>query len=87
MKYAKAVHVLPAALLTEIQKYVQGELLYIPKAYGTHKEWGSNTQSKKRTESRNTSIRLAFRAGKTIEQLAEQYHLSFDSIKKIVYSK
>ena len=31
MKYKNAVAVLPTELIEEIQKYIQGEFLYIPK--------------------------------------------------------
>ncbi len=31
MKYAKAKEILPQALIQEIQKYIQGQYLYIPK--------------------------------------------------------
>ena len=31
MKYKNASHVLPDELLKEIQKYVEGEAIYIPK--------------------------------------------------------
>jgi Mor family transcriptional regulator len=86
MKYLKANAVLPEELIMEIQKYVQGESIYIPKTTTTRK-WGSKTGSRRFFESRNSSIRTAFRQGRTIQELAEEYFLSMETIKKIVYAK
>lgn len=41
MKYVNAAEVLPEKLLRELQTYVDGELLYIPKA-SVKKEWGAS---------------------------------------------
>ena len=38
MKYINAAEILPEQLLKELQKYVDGKVLYIPKASGK-KEW------------------------------------------------
>ena len=40
MKYLNAAGILPEHLLKELQKYVDGEILYIPKA-SSKKEWGA----------------------------------------------
>jgi len=40
MKYVNADQIFPQALLMEIQKYVHGELVYIPKPKRLHKKWG-----------------------------------------------
>jgi Mor family transcriptional regulator len=87
MKYVKANAVLPEELIMEIQKYVQGETIYIPKAERTRKKWGAKSGSKQFFENRNASIRLAFKQGSTLQELAEQYFLSMETIKKIVYVK
>jgi len=81
------VAILPEELLFEIQKYVQGELLYIPKLKGNYKRWGDTTESKTFISARNNQIRSAFDGGYTIDELCKQYSLSPDSIKKIVYCK
>lgn len=78
---------LPEELLFEIQKYVQGKSVYIPKPKNNHKKWGDITQSKTITSIRNNNIRAAFHKGFTIDELSEQYSLSQSSIKKIVYDK
>lgn len=87
MKYQNADTVFPAALLAEIQKYVQDGIIYIPKTKESRKKWGENTQSKKFTLIRNNEIKSAFQKGYTIYELSEQYFLSLESIKKIVYRK
>ncbi|MCL2773772.1 MAG: CD3324 family protein [Oscillospiraceae bacterium] len=79
--------ILPVELLFEIQKYVQGELLYIPKLKNNYRKWGDATKSKVVTSDRNNEIRAAFNGGYTIDELCRQYSLSPDSIKKIVYGK
>ena len=81
------IDILPKELLFEIQKYIQGKSVYIPKPKDSHKKWGDITQSKNVTSERNDEIRLAFRNGAKIIELSEQYSLSVDSIKKIVYGK
>lgn len=86
MKYINAQKVLPEKLIVEIQKYVQGETLYIPKPENNYQKWGTSSGSRKRLDERNASIREAFVKGALIEQLAQEYYLSVETIKKIVYS-
>ena len=87
MKNSNIKEILPEKLLAEIQKYVQGKSLYIPKPKDSHKNWGENTQSKSIISIRNGKIRSDFRDGSTVDELCEKYFLSPESIKKIVYSK
>jgi len=85
MKSIKAQAVFPESLLTEIQKYIQGEIVYIPKLKDDYKKWGDNTGAKKTIAQRNDNMVKAFRAGTSILQLAEIYGLAEDTVKKIVY--
>jgi len=87
MKYVKAQTVFPQSLLEEVQKYVQGTIVYIPKPPTSHKTWGANTGAKNATAKRNEHMVQAFRKGTSIPQLAELYSLAEDTIKKIVYGK
>lgn len=87
MKYNNAKEVLPKELMDEVQKYIQGEYLYIPKAEGTRKKWGHNSGYRRTLSIRNDEIRKAFKKGATIDELADQYYLSQNTIKKIVYQK
>lgn len=81
------IDILPKELLFEVQKYIQGKSVYIPKRQENHKKWGDTTQSKDITSGRNDEIRSDFRNGSTIGKLSKQYFLSAESIKKIVYAK
>ena len=87
MGHSNAAAVLPETLLAEIQRYVQGKSLYIPKPEGNRKKWGENTQSKALTRDRNEKIRADFQDGSTIAELTGRYYLSSESIRKIVYCK
>lgn len=87
MKYVKITTILPEELLVEIQKYVQGETIYIPKQKCTYQKWGSLSGGRKKIDERNVSIKNGFYNGKSINQLAQDYFLSTETIKKIVYSK
>ena len=87
MKYLKARAVFPQALLDEIQKYVQGNLVYIPKPPGSHKKWGTDTDTRAAIAWRNEEIMRAFASGDSVSRLAEAYYLSEETIKKIVYCK
>jgi Mor family transcriptional regulator len=86
LKYIKAAEVLPDKLLREIQKYVDGGMLYIPKAEN-HKQWGESTGSRTYYQRRNEDIKVRFKQGAKIDQLAFEYNLSTETIKKIVYRK
>jgi len=87
MKYVKATAILPEELIIEIQKYVQGETIYIPKPKQSYQKWGARSGTRTLIKDRNKSIRNEFQNGKSIHQLAEEYFLSIETIKKIVYSR
>lgn len=85
MRYLNASDVLPDELLREIQKYTQGEVIYIPKER-TRKKWGEETGSRNYYKDRNESICTKYLSGNvTMEELAEEYNLSTESIRKIIY--
>ena len=86
MKYRNARDVFPEKLLKQIQKYVSGETIYIP-AGAEKKDWGETSGYQQYIRERNAAIRGAFRDGSTIDALADRYSLSYDTIKRIVYSK
>ncbi|MDQ0157821.1 CD3324 family protein [Robertmurraya andreesenii] len=86
MKYVNANKVLPEKLIVEIQKYVQGEIVYIPKQESQYQKWGTSSGGRQMLDRRNAAIRNSFRSGSSIWQLAEEYYLSTETIKKIVYS-
>jgi Mor family transcriptional regulator len=79
--------ILPEHLLLEVQKYIQGEILYIPTIKGSRKKWGERSGNKAYLMERNRQIRERYRSGSSTERLAKDFCLSLDSIKKIVYKK
>ena len=86
MKYENAKDMLPSELLKQVQKYAAGKLLYIPQKEEP-KAWGSVSGSRQKLLKRNQRIYNEYALGKGIRELAEEYFLSIDSIKKIVYGK
>ncbi len=86
MTYINATKVLPEKLIEEIQKYIQGETLYIPKQEKEYQKWGSSSGGRQMLDRRNAAIKNSFADGQSIQQLANEYFLSPETIKKIVYS-
>jgi Mor family transcriptional regulator len=84
MSYIKAADVLPDEVLDLIQKYVEGEYLYIPKKECNRKLWGETTKSKKETYARNSDIYKKYEEGVSLKVLSEMYYLSPKSIQKII---
>lgn len=84
MKYKNAQDILPDKLLKELQQYVAGENLYIPKL-NKKKKWGESSGARTYYSQRNAKIRELYKSGRTIESLAEEYSLSVDSIHKIIH--
>lgn len=87
MKYCNAEEVLPRHLLMEIQKYVQGVQIYVPKGNGSRLGWGERNGQKIQLVQRNRQIRQEFRTGTPIDDLMLKYHLGYESIRKIVYRR
>jgi len=82
--YKNGKDVLPAELLKELQKYIQGEILYIPKEDNIRRAWGENNGTRALMRERNLEIYKFYKSGSTILLLSESYNLSEDSIRKIV---
>ena len=86
MKYENAKDILPASLLKEVQQYAEGKVIYIPKREKT-KGWGEASGYREKLNKRNALICSRYAAGAGIMELAEDFYLSPESIKKIVYGK
>lgn len=84
MKYVNASDILPDKLLREIQKYTQGEALYIP-LVSERKKWGEGSGARSYYEQRNEEIRRKYAEHVPIETLAAEYCLAMETIRKIVY--
>ena len=84
--YENAKDILPEHLLREIQKYVSAKTIYIP-GKKQKKSWGETSGYKQYLKERNQAIRDQFLNRKEICYLSDQYSLSPETIKRIVYSK
>ena len=84
MRYMKAADVLPPDLLKQIQTYIDGEYLYIPRRAETRSAWGAANGRKAETLARNLEIYRRYREGATVDRLAEAYFLAPKSIWKII---
>lgn len=87
MNYVRVDTILPDDLIKEIQKYIQGEYIYIPSPPEIRKRWGEKSKSRDYIHGRNAEILRKYINKHTISNLAEEYFLSESSIKKIVYKK
>ena len=85
MQYKNAKEVLPPSLLKKMQEYIQGDLIYIPKADKKRVGWGEVSGSKALIMKRNEEILQLYTNGKSFEELGQKFHLSTDSIRKIIY--
>jgi len=84
MKYRNASEIFPDELLKEIQKYASGEMVYIPEK-SEKKGWGEKSGARDYYVKRNADIRSQHREGKSIQDLADEYGLSHDSVRRILY--
>lgn len=86
MRYKNASHVLPDKLLKEIQKYVEGEAIYIPKV-DEKRKWGEGSGARTYYKERNAKIKEEYQQGIFFEELEVKYGLSQERLKHIVYKK
>ena len=70
--------------MKELQQYVQGEMIYVPGNGDIRTGWGESNGTREKYSSRNKEIILLYRSGISKEDIAERYHLSECSIKKII---
>ena len=82
--YKNARGVLPDALIEEIQKYVDGESIYIPAKTEGKTEWGHRNGTKERYAARNEEIRFLFANNVSVSELSDRYYLSSDTVRKII---
>lgn len=84
MGYRKAEEILPMEIIELIQKYVDGENIYIPRKENQRKEWGNNTFIRQELEDRNFQIFTDFQNGHKVQDLSVKYFLSEKSIQRIL---
>lgn len=85
MSYVNADEVLPEDLIREIQKYVDGKVLYIPRKRENSVAWGEKNGAKDRLANRNKEIVSRFYSGETIAELGNVYFLSEKRIQGIIH--
>jgi Mor family transcriptional regulator len=82
-----AKDVLPETLIVQIQKYIKGSVIYIPQSDNIKESRTTKTDAKNELAERNNEIRCKKKSGVSIDELMQEYHLSYDTIKSIVYRK
>jgi hypothetical protein len=87
MKYINGADILPEELINEIRKYTDGVYIYIPKSDLKRNKWGENTNHHREMELRNLHIYDKFLVGVNLIELADCYHLSVKSIRRIILSQ
>lgn len=87
MSYRNAKNILPPDLLEQVQKYVQGEQIYIPQKGNERTKWGKKSGAVKNISFRNKEILAKHQEGFSYEELAQIFFLSTESIRKIVYAQ
>lgn len=84
MRYLKAQSVLPQEVIATIQKYIDGEFIYIPRKDGEQRSWGEKSGTKLALEERNQQIYSEYLTGASIETLTKSFYLSEHSIRRII---
>lgn len=84
MGYIKAWEILPKDIIKQIQQYIDGEVIYIPKLEENRKSWGENTNTKSELANRNKMIYAYYLSGISISRLAKKYYLVEKSIQRII---
>lgn len=85
MGYIRAEDVLPENILTLVQQYVDGEMLYIPRK-GDKRSWGSKTCTRQELTRRNDQMYADYQSGVTVQELADRYYLTEKSVQRIIRS-
>lgn len=86
MKYINGKSILPQKLLDEVQTYIEGEIIYIPRKDDKKKRWGEKSGAREYLKKRNIAIIKLHENGTGTKEISEKFHLSCESIKKIIYN-
>lgn len=71
-------------MIEQIQQYVDGENIYIPRKADKRQEWGTGTSIRQELQMRNQKIYEDYLAGRKTAELAGKYYLSTKSIQRII---
>lgn len=84
MSYKRAEELLPKEVIELIQKYVDGENIYIPRKDNTRTTWGEHTSIRQELLERNMDIYMDYQNTLDVKALAAKYFLSVKSIQRII---
>ncbi len=84
MSYVNADDVLPEHLVKEIQRYIDGQLIYISRKGGNSKSWGEKSGIRDKMAERNREIVTLYYSGETVADLCDQFFLSEKRIRGII---
>ena len=77
---------LPNHLLTEVQKHINGKILYIP-SRDNHIRWGEKNGSRQYYANRNKQIKQKYQEGYSIQEISTEFGLAYETVRKIIYKK
>ena len=84
MRHVKAQNILPDYVIQIIQEYIDGEYIYIPRKNGKEKAWGEKNGTREKLRVRNISIYNKYLNGARVKELAQEYYLAENSIRRII---
>jgi Ser/Thr protein kinase RdoA (MazF antagonist) len=84
LKYVNGKEILPQELLNKIREYAEGVYIYIPKSDSKKSKWGEKTNYHREMELRNQHIYDKYLEGVEILVISERYHLSSQSVRRII---
>ena len=87
MGYRKAADVLPKQLIAEIQKYIDGEMLYIPRKCEEHSRWERKAEPEKAWSCETDAFWRSIAPGKPFLISRKIIFLSVKSIQRILREK
>ncbi len=82
-QYKNAAEVLPEELLAQVQRHAAGLHLYVPQPEG-RAGWGQRCGTRQALALRNERMKGLYRGGARLEELMQEFHLAYDSVRKIV---
>jgi Mor family transcriptional regulator len=84
VNYRNGKEFLPSQLLSQLQEFVEGELIYIPRKTEQRAGWGAVNGTRTKMAERNQEIYELFLNGWSVPELSARYHLCEDSIRKVL---
>ena len=84
MGYPKIYEILTKEIILQIQDYIEGAVIYIPKRSENKKLWGDGTDTKEILSIRNKKLYCDYCNGVSVHQLAQKYFLAEKSVQRII---